>query len=318
MQCSEFDAIAKYFAPLAGAEGLNLSDDTALFAPSAGKELVITSDAITAGIHFYPDDAADHVAQKLLRVNLSDLAAKGARPRGYLLCLLLPETTDENWLSGFVAGLLSDQTRYGIRLFGGDTSRINGPLTATVTAIGEVESGTMIRRSGAQMGDLLYMTGGLGNAGLGLKIREGELDENEYLLSHYLHPYPRLEIGQELVGVATSCIDISDGLVQDAGHLAKNSQLGLTINTSQLTFSREARDVLKQRPDLLEYCLNCGDDYELLFTAPPEHHDALIQLSERVNTSITAIGAVHEGSGVTVLGDQGEVIDIPQHGWQHF
>ena len=170
----EFDWIARYFAPLASAEGLGLKDDAALFTPDTGKELVITSDAVTAGIHFFEDDNPGSIAQKALRVNLSDLAAKGAVPRGYMLTLLLPFGTKESWIEGFVAGLVSDQTRYGIQLFGGDSCSTQGPLTIAITAIGEVEKGGMLRRNGAQIGDRLYMTGGLGNAALGLKIRKGE------------------------------------------------------------------------------------------------------------------------------------------------
>ena len=284
---SEFDWIAKYFAPLAANEGLGLADDVALFKPSAGKELVITTDALTAGVHFFADDAPASIAQKLLRVNLSDLAAKGAVPRGYLLSLLLPADTPETWLEGFVTGLASDQARYGIYLFGGDTSRIDGPITASITAIGEVNEGQMLRRNGAQMGDMLYMTGGIGNAALGLKVRENTLEFNEFLLDKYLHPTPQLQVGQDLVGVATSCMDISDGLIQDAGHIAKASHVGLNINTSQLTFSREARDVLNRDNSYYDLLLTGGDDYELLFTAPLSANDSLIKLSEQTEVTIS-------------------------------
>ncbi|MDG1286668.1 MAG: thiamine-phosphate kinase [Rickettsiales bacterium] len=315
---SEFDWIARYFAPLASNEGLGLRDDAALFKSTAGKELVITSDAITAGIHFFADDAPASIAQKLLRVNLSDLAAKGAEPRGYLLSLLLPFDTPESWVEGFVTGLASDQIRFGIALWGGDTSQIKGPITASVTAIGEVKTGQMLRRSGAQIGDVLYMTGGLGNAALGLKIRKGELEANDYLLDRYLHPRPQVELGQRLVGIATAAMDISDGLVQDAGHLAIASDVALAINVNQLTFSRETRDILNEKPELFELCLSGGDDYELLFTAPLAAKDMLISLSERTEITITAIGTVGQGSGVTVLGEDGRPLELVNMGWQHF
>ena len=314
----EFDWIAKYFTPLAAAEGLGLLDDAALFSPSLGKELVITTDAISAGIHFFADDTASSIAQKLLRVSLSDLAAKGAVPRGYLLSLLLPPDVKDEWLEGFVSGLVSDQINYGIGLWGGDTSRIDGPLTASLMAIGEVESGTMLRRNGAQIGDILYMTGGLGNAALGLKIRKGELEANDYLLDRYLHPRPRLQLGQMLIGVATACMDISDGLVQDAGHLARASHVGLTINTNQLTFSREARELLNKYPELFDIMLTGGDDYELLFTAPPESRQQLIDFSENTEVTVTAIGSVENGDCVTVLGEDGQALEFTQAGWQHF
>ena len=314
----EFDWIARYFAPLAGREGLSLRDDAALFQPSMGKELVITNDALTAGVHFFADDAPASIAQKALRVNLSDLAAKGAEPRGYLLSLLLPSSINEAWIEGFVTGLVSDQARYGISLYGGDTSSIDGPLTLSITAIGEVDQGTMLTRSGAQIGDRLYMTGGLGNALLGLKIRSGELEMNEYLLDRYLHPQPQLEVGRQLVGLASACMDISDGLVQDAGHLAKASEVALTVNSSQLTFSREARDILNRDDRYFEAMLTGGDDYELLFTAPRQHHEALITLSEKTEVTITAIGSVEQGEGVTVLAEDGQLITFEKAGWQHF
>lgn len=315
---SEFDWIARYFAPLAAAEGLGLGDDAALFTPDEGKELVLTTDALTAGVHFFAEDAPASIAQKILRVNLSDLAAKGAVPRGYLLSLLLPKQIDESWIEAFVSGFAEDQQRYGIRLFGGDTSRIDGPLTASITAIGEVAKGTMLPRNGAQIGDLLYMTGGLGNAALGLKVHQGELEANEYLLDRYLHPRPRLEVGPQLIGLASACMDISDGLVQDAGHLARESGVSLTINTKQLTFSREARDILNQNDKYFELMLTGGDDYELLFTAPPRKKPDLIALSETTEVTITAIGMVEEGSGVTVLGEDGKALEFAQTGWQHF
>jgi len=315
---SEFDWIARYFAPLAAPEGLGLTDDVALMTPTAGKQLVLTTDAMTAGIHFFADDAPASIAQKLLRVNLSDLAAKGAVPRGYLLSLLMPSNVSEEWIEGFVTGLLSDQTRYGCHLYGGDTSRIDGPLTASITAIGEVSHGEILRRNGAQIGDMLYMTGGVGNAALGLKIREGKLEENEYLLDRYLHPTPQLEVGQKLIGIATSCMDISDGLVQDAGHLAKASGVAITLNTSQLTLSREARDILNRDDAYFPLMLTGGDDYELLFTAPLDAQDRLISLSEQTEVTITAIGAVTTGEGVTVLDKAGQTMSFEKAGWQHF
>ncbi len=315
---SEFDWIARYFAPLAAKEGLGLTDDVALFTPTAGKELVLTTDAITAGVHFFADDEPASIAQKLLRVNLSDLAAKGAEPRGYLLSLLLPSDIEESWLQGFVTGLASDQARYGIYLYGGDTSRINGPITASITAIGEVSAGKMLRRNGAQLGDMLYMTGGIGNAALGLKVREGKLEANDYLLQKYLYPSPQLNVGQQLIGTATACMDISDGLVQDAGHLAKASAVGITINTSQLTLSREARDILNQDDSYFNLMLTGGDDYELLFTAPLSANDTLIKLSEQSEVTITAIGTVTEGEGVSVLGGDGKPLTFDVQGWKHF
>ena len=333
---NEFSLIHRYFSPLAGAAGLGLRDDAALLTPPAGKQLVITQDAMTAGVHFFADDPADLIARKLLRVNLSDLAAKGATPLGYLLSLLLPDSSDfppqtshrarrggdsrggeaiaegegspslEEWLELFAQGLAQDQKEFGIELFGGDTSKINGPLTLSLTAIGAVDTGKMITRSGAKVGDLVYVTGTIGDAALGLKVRSGELPHNEFLLNRYLLPQPRLSTINHHPSTITAAMDISDGLVQDAEHLAKASGVKLVIEAEKVPLS----DAARHQPSTINHQLlfTGGDDYELLFTA-----SAPLNLP-----NLTLIGRAEKGEGVDILDREGTEISFAHKGWQHF
>jgi thiamine-monophosphate kinase len=302
---NEFSLIHRYFAPLAGKAGLGLRDDAALFTPPSGKQLVITQDAMTAGVHFFADDPADLIARKLLRVNLSDLAAKGAEPLGYLLSLLLPVGTNEEWIAAFAKGLGQDQAEFGIELWGGDTSKINGPLTLSLTAIGAVETGKMIPRSGAKVGDHLYVTGTIGDAALGLKVRNSELPHNEFLLDRYLLPQPRF-LATRHSSLITGCMDISDGLIQDAEHLAKTSGVKLLIEADKVPLSEAAISLspLATRHSLL----TGGDDYELLFTAPPHTPTG----------NYTLIGHVEAGEGVSVLDAKNNEITFAHKGWNHF
>ncbi len=302
----EFDLIRRYFAPLAGAGGLGLRDDAALISPPAGCELVMTQDALTAGVHFFAEDSAKHIAQKALRVNLSDLAAKGAKPLGYLLSLLMPVDTTEAWVADFAAGLAADQQEFSIALLGGDTSKILGSLTLSLTAIGTVEAGTMLRRSGAKMGDHLYVSGTIGDAALGLQVRQGHLPHHAHLLERYLLPQPRFLNDTSHISAA---MDISDGLLQDAGHLASASGVGLVIEAAKLPLSAAAAPY---RTSHLETIITGGDDYELLFTLPA---DALLPVAA---FPLTCIGTVIEGSGVTIVDTQQQPLTFTRKGWTHF
>ncbi len=301
----EFDWIARYLAPLASHPGaLGLKDDAALLAAPSGHELVLTQDAMTAGVHFFADDPPDLIARKLLRVNLSDLAAKGAKPLGYLLSLLLPAETADSFLAGFSGGLLEDQRIFGLSLLGGDTCRINGPLTLSLTAIGQVPQGKMIRRCGARPGDGLYVTGTLGDAALGLRVRQGLLPADDFLLERYLLPQPR-----QLPDInVTACLDISDGLAQDAGHLAAASGVKIVIDRQKLPLSKSALRLLNTVADFESCILDGGDDYELLFTAPLHQPVA----------GYTLIGHAAAGSGVLIRDESGIEIPLQQKGWSHF
>ena len=309
---AEFQRISA-FRRLAAPESLKLSDDAAVFAPPAGRELVISADAIVEGVHFLPDDAPDLVARKLLRVNLSDLAAMGAVPLHYLLTVAVPRTTPQAWFEAFAGGLARDQDAFGITLLGGDTTSTSGPITLSATIIGHVAPGQALRRNGARSGDLLFVTGTIGDAALGLLALRGEIADPEGALAARYHlPQPRL--GLALSGIATAAMDVSDGLVQDAGHLARAAGLGVTLQAARVPLSPAARAANR-----LEICLTGGDDYELLIAAPASAAGALRAECRRVGLACTEIGVFTGGAPrVLVLDDAGGTLDLPEAGWSHF
>ena len=314
----EFALIRKYFAPLAaGFSGaLDLEDDAATYAPPAGHDLVLTADALVEGRHYLASDPADLVARKMLRVNLSDLAAKGAKPVGYLMTTALGPDIDEAWIAKFATGLAADQKEYGIALMGGDTVATPGPTTLSLTALGLVPTGRALRRRGAKPGDRLYVSGTIGDGILGLKVLKGELfdlgaAQREALSDRYHLPQPRLALGAALLasGKVTAAMDVSDGLVADVGHIGESSRCGLIIRADRVPLSAGAQEALASDLDLLPVLLSGGDDYELLFTA-----GAGFQAPD----SVTEIGEVVSGSGVKVLDRDGAELPMKAGGWQHF
>jgi thiamine-monophosphate kinase len=311
----EFALIARYFRPLAGPAGLGLADDAALLVPPPGRELVLTTDAMVAGVHFLAEDPPDLVARKLLRVNLSDLAAKGATPLGYLLTLAAPRTTPESWFAAFTAGLAQDQAEFAIPLLGGDTTSTPGPITLSVTALGHVAPGGMVRRAGAQPGDGVFVTGTIGDGALGLQVAQGRLaDPSGYLRQRYLLPQPRL--GLLRPGLVSAGMDISDGLVQDLGHLCRAAGLGAEIEAARVPLSPAARAA---GPAWLATCLTGGDDYELLLAAPAAAEPALIVAAREANIPLTRVGRFHSApAGVIVRGDDGAPLPLGAGGWSHF
>jgi thiamine-monophosphate kinase len=321
----EFELIARFFAPLAGADGvaLGLVDDAAVIRPTSGTEMVATVDTLVAGVHFLADDPPDLVARKLLRVSLSDLAAMGATPRFYLLAMALPGGIDVAWLESFAAGLAADQAEFGVSLAGGDTTATTGPVTLSLTALGEVPAGAAIRRSAAGQGDDIYVSGTIGDAALAVALMGGGpgpagTAEQEHLRDRYRLPRPRVALGAALRGVATAAIDVSDGLVADLGHVCETSAVGAGIDASRVPLSPAARDVLAVRPALMETVLTGGDDYELLFTADPSRAGAVAEAAERGGVAVQRIGRIVAGSGVRVVDAGGGEITLKTSGYHHF
>jgi thiamine-monophosphate kinase len=316
----EFEFIARRLRPLATTPGaLALTDDAALLDPAAGRQLVLTKDAMVAGVHFLPDDPPGQIAQKLLRVNLSDLAAMGATPLGYLLALARAKGISDAWLGEFCAGLAADNAAFGIALLGGDTVSTPGPLTLSLTAIGEVPTGLALLRSGARPGDDVWISGTLGDAALGLKVvLQGALDVTEpartFLIERYRLPQPRLALGQALRGIASAAIDVSDGLVADLGHILETSALGAELHASELPLSAAARDL----PGARDAALSGGDDYELLFTAAPERQAEITTLARRLDLPLSRIGMIRADQGLHVLDEKGQELPVRKAGWQHF
>lgn len=312
---AEFSLIARHFRPLAGPGALDLRDDAALMDPPAARQLVLTADAMVAGVHFLPDDPPDLVGRKLLRVNLSDLAAKGATPLHYLMTVSTPKDTPDAWFAGFAAGLAQDQATYGVTLLGGDTTSTPGPISLSLTIIGHIAPGAAVHRFGAQAGDEIWVTGTIGDGALGLAVARGKLtDPTGFLLDRYRLPRPR--VGLAIAGIATAAMDVSDGLVQDLGHICHASDLGAEIVADDVPLSDAAR---LAGPEWLETCLTGGDDYELLLAVPPGRADALRTAAAQAGIPATRVGHFHSGSSqVMVRHASGEPLALTKGGWSHF
>jgi thiamine-monophosphate kinase len=305
---SEHDLIARYFAPFAGEGALSLKDDAALISPRAGHDLVLTTDALVAGIHFFPDDPPGSIAAKSLRVNLSDLAAKGADPIGFLLALALPSDWTEEWLEAFASGLGEAARQAGCPLLGGDTVRAAGGLTITITAIGEVPQGQMVRRTTARSGDRICVTGTIGDAALGLALRGNpdwgaalSTEARDFLSDRYLHPRPRNIIAASLRDHAHSAMDVSDGLAGDLAKLVGTAGLGAAVEADRVPLSSAARTAAASDPNLLDLILTGGDDYEVLCTVGEERLASFLRSANRAGVPVSIIGMVTEDSGPPVF-----------------
>jgi thiamine-monophosphate kinase len=312
---AEFSLIARHFRPLAGPGALDLRDDAALLTPPLGRELVLTADAMVAGVHFLPDDPPDLIGCKLLRVNLSDLAAKGAVPLVYLMTVSTPKDTPDAWFAGFAAGLARDQATYGVSLLGGDTTSTTGPISLSLTIIGHVAPGTAVHRFGAHAGDGIWVTGTIGDGALGLAVALGKLaDPTGFLLDRYRLPQPR--VGLALAGIASAAMDVSDGLVQDLGHICRASGLAAEIAVDSVPLSPAAKAA---GPEWLTACLTGGDDYELLLAVPPHRSGALRAAAATAGIAVTRVGHFHSGSPeVMVRQASGEPLALTKGGWSHF
>jgi thiamine-monophosphate kinase len=321
--------IARFFRPLATDPGaFALSDDAAILAPPAGCDLVLKADAIIGGVHFLPDDPPDTVAKKALRVNLSDLAAKGAHPLGFLLSLALPKEIGDDWLEQFARGLKEDAERYGCPLFGGDTDRTPGPIMVSIAAFGAVPRGTMVRRAGARPGDRVVVTGTIGDAVLGLELlREsaaaGRLGLDgamqDWLLARYRLPQPRNALAEVMRRHATAAMDVSDGLAGDLAKLCRVSGVDAVIEASRVPLSPAARVALASDPALLARMLSGGDDYEIVATLAASNVAGLIAEAAVAGVAVTEIGRIEAGEGrARFLGLDGMPLVFARASFSHF
>ncbi|MBU8540252.1 thiamine-phosphate kinase [Falsiroseomonas tokyonensis] len=315
---AEFGLIARHFAPLAGKGGLGLGDDAALLDPPPGRSLVLAADAMVAGVHFLPDDPPETLGRKLLRVNLSDLAAMGATPLAYLMTTAFPRGVTQDWIAAFAAGLALDQAEFGIELLGGDTVATDGPATFSLTILGHVAPGAALRRMGARVGDEVWVSGSIGDGALGLLALTGRLPPDPHLASRYRLPQPRVALGLALVGLARAAMDVSDGLVQDLGHLARAAGCGAVIEAASVPLSAPAQAALAADPALLPRIMTGGDDYELLFAADPADSDRVLAAAAEAGVPVTRIGVFVAGQGVRLRDPAGHDVPLPASGWSHF
>lgn len=318
--------IERFFKPLATHPGaLALADDAACLTAPAGHDLVLTADMTVAGVHFFANDPPDAIAKKALRVNLSDLAAKGAEPIGALLAISFPGDIDNGWIAHFARGLGEDCVAFSCPLLGGDTTKTPGPLSIAITAVGKVPSGGMVKRAGAQPGDLVVASGTIGDAALGLRVLKHDpgiallaWDQLDYLRGRYRVPEPRVAVAKSLRRFANAAMDISDGLVGDLGKLAEASGVSARIDTAMLPLSNAAYDAIQFVPGLLTDVLTGGDDYEVLAAIPEARFALFAEAAGRAGVPVTAIGRFEAGAGVAVLQPDGEALQFERQSYSHF
>jgi thiamine-monophosphate kinase len=317
----EFDLITRYFTRPAKRAVLGVGDDCALWQIQPGMQLAVSSDMLVEGRHFLSTVPPKRLGHKALAVNLSDLAASGAKPVAFTLALAMPRI-DESWLQGFSAGLLALADLHQCELVGGDTTQ--GPLTICITVMGEVPPGDALLRQSAQVGDDIYISGSVGDARLALEIMRGQLSlsasDFESCRQRMEQPEPRVALGLALRGVANACIDVSDGLAGDLGHVLKASQVGAVLTTDWVQDSAAISAAMQSLPFArrLDMALAGGDDYELLFTAAPEQSDAVQHAANEANVSVTCIGRITTGSGLQVLDLQGVPMSRRFASYDHF
>ncbi|MCP3667334.1 MAG: thiamine-phosphate kinase [Gammaproteobacteria bacterium] len=319
MASSEFELIKQHFSHLGSIRKdvvLGVGDDCALLSPLADQVLAVSMDTLVAGVHFLVDVDPETLGHKALAVNLSDLAAMGATPAWVTLALTLPEKNDA-WLSAFCSGFGKLAIQHNLQLVGGDTTR--GPLSITVQVHGYVPAGQALRRVGAAVGDQIYLTGTLGDAGLSLKALQGELplDQLSTLRSRLERPTPRIGAGVAMRGVAHAAIDLSDGLLADLGHICEASGVGARIELSLLPLSIAVATYIKSTGDW-QIALAGGDDYELCVTVPPHQAAELEQRIRELKTPLTRIGSIESGDSIRVIDTDGSTLQIEQRGYDHF
>ena len=322
----EDSLIARYFRPLATDPGaFGLDDDAAAIKPS-GDDMVVTTDAIVEGVHFLPDDPPDTIARKALRVNLSDLAAKGAVPAGFVLTLAL-RNADDAWLKAFAAALGEDAKEFGCPLLGGDTVSTPGPLMISITAFGRVPAGKMVHRTGAKPGDRVLVTGTIGDAALGLAVLKGgkvhaalsDAAARDMLISRYRVPQPRTALAAVVREYASAAMDVSDGLAGDLTKLCAVSGVSAVIDLDSIPLSDAARDLLSRGVVGIETLIAGGDDYEILCTVADDRVAAFTQAAERAGVASNSIGMVVAGNTEPrFLDKQGSEIALKRRSYSHF
>jgi thiamine-monophosphate kinase len=325
---SEDEIIAHFFAPLAGPAGLGLRDDAALLDIPADCELVVSTDVLTSGVHFFADDPPELIARKALRANLSDLAAKAAEPKGFLLGLALPGDWTGEWLAAFAKGLAEDVGCFDCPLIGGDTVRSLGALTLSITVFGAVPKGKMVPRPGVENGDFLYLTGTIGDAALGLRLRRALASDSgwaealsqparDYLLMRHFLPLPRLALRDALRGFARTAMDVSDGLLGDLGKMLALSGMTAEIALADVPLSKAARQALAREPSLIEPILTSGDDYEVICAVPPGEAAAFER--EAAGIPVTRIGVAKAGAARPRIRDTaGRPLAFSAASYRHF
>ncbi len=323
---SEDDLIARFFAPIAGPGALGLKDDAACLTPPPDCDLILTKDALVAGVHFFADDPPDAIARKALRVNLSDLAAKGADPLGFLLALALPVGVETDWIEAFARGLGEDAARWNIPLLGGDTVKTPGPAMVSLTALGTAPIGRMVPRTGVRAGDLIFVSGTIGDSALGLQVRLGSerfaavsSGFRIWLLSRYITPEPRLALAPVLRKHASAGMDVSDGLVGDLTKMLKASGVSAVIRLHEAPLSAAARQAISRDPALFETAMTGGDDYELLVAAPPQKAKLLQEDARAAGVPLTLIGEAVAGAGAPrFVGADGAEMSFVRGSFSHF
>lgn len=328
---SEQDLIARYFRPLArGFPGaFDLKDDAAVIASQPGCDLIVTTDALIADVHFFADDEPADIAYKALAVNVSDLAAKAAEPLAYSLALALPRATSQAWFRSFTEGLGEAQRDFAIHLSGGDMAvSPAGPLMISVTAFGTVPAGRTMERGAARAGDSLYVTGSIGDGALGLALRRSDaiaqgwpLSEvqKSWLIGRYLRPSPRLALRTALLGHASAALDISDGLVIDCARLCAAAGLDARLDAAAIPFSEAVKAIISAQPEQFEKAITGGDDYEILAAIRKGEESAFESAALEAGLAVTLLGSLAAGSGnVTIIGKDGLPLDVHCAGYDHF
>jgi len=319
--------IARYFRPLATDPGaFGLADDAAVVTPPPGCDLVLTTDGVIAGVHFFADDPPDAVGRKVLRMNLSDLAAKGAKPVGFLMSVALPAGIGEAWIAGLAAGLGEDSAHYGCPLLGGDTDHTPGPIAISITAFGTVPHGKMVRRATAKSGDSVLVTGTIGDAALGVLLRRDQAlakrwrladAASAHLKQRYLLPEPRNALADAVLAHASAAMDVSDGLAGDLAKLCRASAVAAEIDVASVPLSDAARAAVAAEPALLATALTGGDDYEIVLTLSPEKLADFQNAARQAGVAVTEIGRVTTGQGARFLSG-GKTMNFAKPSYSHF